>query len=273
MLDRHQLTSDLLADYALGFLSPAEASEVEAALEVHPEAREEVNSYLSGLSDLVMDLEPATVPQGAADRLMARLEAELLQPQTVEAQSLESQSLGAGVASDSAAPGPSAPEDSAPGTAHTGPNLAFTPLPASQLPAVVAPARRNWLYALLAVAAAVAIGVAVLPGLNRASGDFASRQGQQGAVSSTLNDKAGVPLADVVRLPDGQAYVQMRSAVPAGRAYQAWKIEGGKPVSLGMFRGREYGSALPAGTVFAVTVEPEGGSEQPTTTPLFAQPI
>lgn len=288
MLDRHQLTSDLLTDYALGFLSSAEASEVEAALEVHPEAREEVNSYLSGLSDLVMDLEPVAVPQGAADRLMARLDAELLQPQTVEAQSLESQflesqslesqSLGAGVASDAAAPGlsvpgNSAPGNSVPGTAHTGQNLAFTPLPAPQLPAVVAPARRNRLYALLAVAAAVAVGVAVLPGVLNSAPDFASRQGQQGAVSSTLNDKAGVPLADVVRLPEGQAYVQMRSALPAGRAYQAWKIEGGKPVSLGMFRGREYGSALPAGTVFAVTVEPEGGSEQPTTTPLLAQPI
>ena len=78
MLDRHQLTSDLLADYALGFLSPAEASEVEAALGVHPEAREEVNSYFSGLTDLVMDLEPVAVPQGSADRLMARLDAEVL---------------------------------------------------------------------------------------------------------------------------------------------------------------------------------------------------
>ena len=259
MLDRHQLTSDLLADYALGFLSPAEASEVEAALEVHPEVHEEVNRYLSGLTDLVMDLEPAAVPQGATDRLMARLDAE----QSPTAKAATSQATTSQAAQ------------------HTAQNLAFTPVAplagqtVSELPASgqAAPVRRNWLYALLAAAAAVAIGVAVLPGLNRLSGDFASRQGQQGAVSSTLNDKAGVPLADVVRLPDGQAYVQMRSAVPAGRAYQAWKIEGGKPVSLGMFRGREYGSALPAGTVFAVTVEPEGGSEQPTTTPLFAQPI
>lgn len=258
MLDRHQLTSDLLADYALGFLNPAEASEVEAALGVHPEAREEVNSYLSGLTDLVMDLEPVSVPQGSADRLMARLDAEVLPPQE----------LGAGLL-------PGVP---ASGVSHTGQNLAFTPLPAPQTPApqkdaATAPARRSWLYALLAAAAAVAVGVAVLPGLNRAPSDFASSQGQQGAVSGTLNDKAGTPLADVVRLPGGQAYVQMRSAVPAGRAYQAWKIEGGKPVSLGIFKGREFGGQLPAGTVFAVTVEPEGGSGQPTTAPLFAQPI
>ncbi len=62
MLDRHQLTSDLLADYALGFLSPEEAAEVEAALELHPQAREELNAYLNGLTDLVMDLGPSPVP-------------------------------------------------------------------------------------------------------------------------------------------------------------------------------------------------------------------
>jgi len=32
-------------------------------------------------------------------------------------------------------------------------------------------------------------------------------------------------------------------------------------------------AALPTGTVFAVTVEPETGSDQPTTTPLFANAI
>lgn len=253
MLDRHQLTSDLLTDYALGFLSPAEASEVEAALEVHPGAREEVNTYLNGLTDLVMDLEPVAVPLGAADHLMARLNAE----QTPDA------SVSGTPISDAS---------------HSGQNLDSTPLPAPQMPApqkdaATAPARRNLLYILLAAAAAVAIGVAVLPTLNRTQTDFASYQARQGAVTATVSDKSGAAVAKVVRLPDGHAYVQMQANVPAGRAYQAWKIEGGKPVSLGMFKGREFAGQLPTGTVFAVTVEPEGGSKQPTTTPLFAQPI
>ena len=251
MLDRHQLTSDLLTDYALGFLSPAEASEVEAALEVHPEAREEVNSYLSGLSDLVMDLEPAAVPPGAADRLMARLDAELT-PTPQAAISEISQ--------------------------HTAQNLAFTPVagqavsepPTSER---AAPVQRTWLYALLAVAAALTIGVAVLPGLNRSADDFASYQARQGAVTTVLKDKAGSTLAKVARLPDGHAYVQMQATLPAGRVYQAWKVEGGKPVSLGLFKGQAFIEAIPAGTVFAVSVEPDGGSVQPTTAPLFAQPI
>jgi anti-sigma-K factor RskA len=247
MLDRHQLTSDLLTDYALGFLTSAEEAEVEAALELNPQAMQEANLYLSGLSDLVMDLEPAPVPTGAADRLLARLNSESVSP------ALASQEQATTAQAD-----------------HTTQNLAFVPVaPAEQ----AAAPRRNWLYPLIAVAAVAAIGVAVLPGLLNRTPDFASYQTRPGAVTATINDKAGAAVAKVVRLPGGHAYVQMQANVPAGRAYQAWKIEGGKPVSLGLFKGQDYLADVPAGTVFAVTVEPEGGSPQPTTTPLFAQPI
>lgn len=236
MLDRHQLTSDLLIDYTLGLLTPGEEAEVEAALDLYPQAKQETNMYLDGLSDMVMELEPSPVPEGAADRLMARLNAEI-------------STLPAG---------------------HTRQNLAFIPV----APAIEqsAPARRNWLYPLIGVAAA-AVGAAVLPGLLNRPADFASYQAKPGAVTATINDKAGAAVAKVVRLTDGHAYVQMQANLPAGRAYQAWKIDGGKPVSLGMFRGQAYLAEVPVGTVFAVTVEPEGGSPQPTTAPLFASAI
>lgn len=236
MLDRHQLTSDLLADYALGFLSPEETSEVEAALALHPDARAEVNLYLRGLSDMVMDLGPEAAPAGAEDRLMARLNAEVLNAGAVAQNPAVTQNL----------------------------TVAPEPVTASPL--------RNWLYPLIGLAAAIGVGVAVLPGLNRTP-DFAGYQAQKGALTTAVRNKAGTTVATVVRLPDGHAYVQMQANVPAGRAYQAWKIAGGKPVSIGMFKGREYGAQLPAGMVFAVTVEPEGGSPEPTTPPVFAQSI
>lgn len=243
MLDRHQLTSDLLLDYALGHLTPGEEAEVEAALERYPEVRQEADLYLGNLADMVMDLEPAPVPAGAADRLLARLNAEVLSPE------------------QPGLPQPRTPE-------HTEPNLTFSPAQTNP----VRP-RRNWLYPLIAVAAAAAIVVAVLPGLTRGPDTFAGYQARPGAVTTTLNDKEGATVARVVRLPGGQAYVQMQASVPAGRAYQAWKIEGGKPVSLGMFKGQEYTAQLAPGTVFAVTVEPAGGSAQPTSAPLFASAI
>ena len=65
----------------------------------------------------------------------------------------------------------------------------------------------------------------------------------------------------------------------AGRTYQLWGIETGRPpVSLGTFNSDPSGRALatlpvPAGlrvAVTAVTDEPSGGSPQPTTTPFLA---
>lgn len=240
MLDPKELTSDLLADYALGFLHPDQASEVEAALEHSPEARAELKRYLSGLSEMVMDLGPSELPAGAADRLMARLNAEVL------------------------------PQQSAPRTVTVTPPAAAPLTPVTES---VQRRRRPWLYPLLAVAAAAALVLVVLPVVNTRVPDFASYQAQPGAVTTDLKDKSGATLARVARLPDGHAYVQMQASLPAGRVYQAWKVEGGKPVSLGLFRGQAFIEEIPAGTVFAVSVEPQGGSQQPTTAPLFAQPI
>ncbi|MEP7344589.1 MAG: anti-sigma factor [Gemmatimonadaceae bacterium] len=66
---------------------------------------------------------------------------------------------------------------------------------------------------------------------------------------------------------------------PAGRTYQLWGIAKGKaPVSLGTFNTNAAGEGrvtvkVPDGlqiAVGAVTEEPEGGSPQPTTTPILA---
>jgi anti-sigma-K factor RskA len=79
----------------------------------------------------------------------------------------------------------------------------------------------------------------------------------------------------------GRIVIAANSLPPAarGRTYQLWGIETGKPpVSLGTFNsdssGRAFASvAVPAGlriAVTAVTDEPTGGSQQPTTTPFLA---
>lgn len=79
----------------------------------------------------------------------------------------------------------------------------------------------------------------------------------------------------------GRIVIAASSLPPAaqGRTYQLWGIESGKaPVSLGTFNTDSSGRALasvavPAGlriAVTAVTDEPSGGSQQPTTTPFLA---
>jgi hypothetical protein len=66
---------------------------------------------------------------------------------------------------------------------------------------------------------------------------------------------------------------------PAGKIYQMWTIaSGAKPVPAGLFQSDSNGAALhiqpgpvdPNVAVVAVTLEPESGSLQPTSTPLIA---
>jgi len=68
------------------------------------------------------------------------------------------------------------------------------------------------------------------------------------------------------------------AALPADRAYQLWYVTPAGPVSASVFRpdaggGAELIAAVPAGmqdpNLLAVTVEPAGGSLQPTSTPFL----
>ena len=93
--------------------------------------------------------------------------------------------------------------------------------------------------------------------------------------------------------PRGNLFVNPRSGVLLvasnlpqlvdGKTYQMWMIpRGGKPVAAGVFQSDAAGTAvhLMAGAVdvratgaIAVTVEPDGGSAQPTTTPIIVAPL
>ena len=84
------------------------------------------------------------------------------------------------------------------------------------------------------------------------------------------NTKQGSAVAHVFRL----------TPAPDGRDYQIWALVDGKPVSLSVFNSDANGDALveqftlPASTAgvsaVLVSVEPKGGSVQPTTTPFLA---
>lgn len=67
--------------------------------------------------------------------------------------------------------------------------------------------------------------------------------------------------------------------VPAGRTYQLWVISRGKPISAGVFAATATGDArvvmptpvtLTQVDAVAVTVEPAGGLDAPSTTPILA---
>jgi anti-sigma-K factor RskA len=88
--------------------------------------------------------------------------------------------------------------------------------------------------------------------------------------------------------PKGKVYVDPQRGVlliasnlppaPAGKIYEMWVIpKGGKPVPAGLFQSEPTGAAIHVrpgpvvadASAVAVTVEPEAGSQQPTSTPFM----
>lgn len=224
---------ELLTRSVLGQLSPTEEQELDALLAADPRSQQSHDDLTRVLADLP-DLAP--VPPGAEDRLLARLQREVLP-----------------VPAESAQPTQSA-------------QPAQLAIPVAGRPNRLLP----WL-GLGGVAAGVALAVLLNlsgPSPERQLATFQAIPGAQRSVALAQN---GRQLAAVVAAPDGRTLVVMSDPLPTGRTYQAWKIVDGKPVSLGLFRGRAFVASGRA--TFAVTVEPEGGSAQPTTAPLFARPI
>ncbi|HEY7270148.1 MAG TPA: anti-sigma factor, partial [Dehalococcoidia bacterium] len=66
-------------------------------------------------------------------------------------------------------------------------------------------------------------------------------------------------------------------ALPANQTYQAWMIDAsGKPVSMGLMSNQgsfAFHTDLSDAKAIAISVEPQGGSPQPTTTPVLVQEL
>lgn len=138
---------------------------------------------------------------------------------------------------------------------------------------------RGWWWGLAAAAVlAVATWVAVIQ-LGRPELQ-AERQLEQlcrnpAVTCQTLTDDAGETLGRLARQPDNALFVVLDAPPPAGRVYQAWEIVAGTPRSIGLSSSRVLALSEPLapGSAFGVTLEPPGGSPQPTSTPLFVVPV
>jgi anti-sigma-K factor RskA len=144
---------------------------------------------------------------------------------------------------------------------------------------IVIPFRRRRFergLALVAVpAAAAAIAFGVWAGVLNHQLD---RERNVAAAARVLND----PRAATVSLPgagqlvvghDRRGVLVVRSLrdAPSAKTYEAWVIEGGKARPAGLFRTDNVfllTRPVPRHAKVAITLEPEGGSEQPTQAPL-----
>ena len=128
-------------------------------------------------------------------------------------------------------------------------------------------------YALAAAFAAIAIALGAWNVALRSAGgpdELLVRTSASGGVSSRL---VYVPAEGV-----GTLTFEGLAPLAAEQDYQLWRIPpGGTPISHGVVSLPDGGGialgvegAFPAGTTFAVTVEPAGGSQQPTSSPILA---
>jgi anti-sigma-K factor RskA len=138
--------------------------------------------------------------------------------------------------------------------------------------------KRHWSAKLVAAAAAVILavsgGVAV----------FESQRGDDQSVVVSQVFRAGDAHTKTVETDHGSVTVATSTslgrmavrtdglrALGGKRVYQLWAVHGGTPTSAGVIEDPKAGAAMAMpseGTTVAITIEPEGGSEQPTTAPF-----
>ena len=240
---------DTLVSYALGTLTPQAEAEVAGYLSEHPEDAALVSGYLEGLADFALLLPPEPLPKTGEADLIARIR---------------------GTASSAPVIRDAPPQAGA----QTGPSDASAPKPP---PVIVVPKRPHnpnlWLAGLGAVAVAAMLYFAVVTFTDpdvRYARELEQYQAEPGAQSYALAvDGEAQPLGTLVRLQDGRVFVLVDAPPANDQVYQAWNI-GAAATSLGTFGDRAFLSrdAVPLGNTFGLTLEPPGGSEQPTTTPL-----
>lgn len=249
----------LAAASALDALDAEERAAFERALAESPELRDEVGAYAESAAHLAEQVEPAEPPPSLRDRLMAQVEAT---PQV------------APDAATVAAPSAVAPEPAA---------TAAPPGPAESA------ARRRWFQrpgAIIAAAAAAVVlvaGVVVGVGWPGPNGWGAQREraaiaAAPDAQSQTLEAEGGGEITLVSSAEQGRSVVIAEGLPELGddQTYELWYIDDSGAAPAGTFdvSGDETwrvleGSFTP-GVVVGVTIEPAGGSPQPTTEPIVA---
>jgi anti-sigma-K factor RskA len=135
----------------------------------------------------------------------------------------------------------------------------------------VVPLRSRWSFRITSAVAAAAAVAAVAVGVWAASLHNQLGERPQAFQLQGANGQ-------LVVTPEGRGalIVNDLAAAPAGKTYEAWVIAGGSPKPAGTFEGGAAQTAfaltrtIPDGATVAVTVEPEGGSDAPTSAVQFS---
>lgn len=266
---------DSAIGYALGSLTPEEQATYEAHLRKSPEARREADELVRVARALDLESPAETPPAGLKERLMAQV---AVTPQEIPAASAASRAVASPTVLSSTA-------DERPGSQPT------TTFSSTRAPAR-ARAEVRWFRRPAAVAAAAAAAVVLFGGgtlLGVSIGTSATVTAQQASVvaqisaaadnrRSTASIAGGGTATLVWSLALGKSVIVVDGlpAAPSGKAYQLWYIRGGQATSAGLIAPHANGAwqilegTMRSGDTVGMTVEPNGGSKQPTTKPVVA---
>ncbi len=282
------IESGILEQYALGELSVAEQADVETQAAAHPEIQEELHSVQAALG-FYAEAHAVTLPTGMRERVLTNVLAQIAAPAA-------NSSLRADVDAVAQTTSPAASVAPVAGQAVV--------RPMSSAPVEVAPARSGWaIAASVALLLSLGGNALLYSNWKNASSELVALQNENSrfATTTTVVEKQlgelrqenevlrsdefrAVALAGTKTAPTARAkvlfnatthkvYVDVRSlpALPADKQYQLWALDKGKPVDAGVLTvatasgtGIQHMKDIASAQTFAMTVEPVGGSENPT---------
>ena len=291
--------SDLAAAYALNALSPEETADYERHLASSADARREADSFGEVAATLGLDAEPVQPSPALRSSILSAI---ATTPQLPRQDAPATRSGTTDAAAPAAAPAPVAATQAGlpeaqpviPTTVPARPTTkAATGRPASS--SAQRRADRRWYSQPLAFAVAAVALVAVLLGVNTVTSALNGGNGLNEALQlaqinaqpdaqretiklTNINDEQRVVATLVWSGELGQSalIVDGLTALTEEQIYELWYIGEDGPISAGTFNTDRMGSSwqildgtMASGDAVGVTVEPAGGSEQPTTDPLI----
>lgn len=275
------IESGILEQYALGELSPAEQAAVEAQAAAHPEIREELAQVQAALG-FYAEAHAIAPPAGMRERVLTNVLVQIGAPAA-------NTSLRNEVDAVAAQATPAATQ------------IGVRPLYAAP---AAAPASRSWAIAASVALLLSLLGNALLySNWKSANSELVAMQNENARFATTTtvaerklddlrqenqvlrNDEfRAVALAGTKAAPSARArvlfnaathkvYVDVRSlpALPSGKQYQLWALDKGKPIDAGVLtvatatgEGLQHMKDIASAQTFAMTIEPAGGSVNPT---------
>ncbi|MFC0249596.1 anti-sigma factor domain-containing protein [Citricoccus parietis] len=262
---KNEFDAELLAAWALDAVDEDDRRAIEQQLGSDPELRARADALNSTVARLAVST-PAEPPADLRDRVLSAV-------------------AGTGQDARPAADGDASP---AAGSGTTGSGVGTERAGVADLDGHRArrrPTARRWWVGAVSAAAAAAVAVAVVVSQPWAPTGGVTEGDQLTAIEQILQvdgaERLESPVTgggevEVARAPSGETVLAARGlpAPAEGRDYQMWTIQGeAAPQPAGLLEVQD-GLALvrmqdvPADAALAVTVEPAGGSEAPTTDPI-----